>query len=95
MLKTEELINHKMYFDRQCNDLSPYTSCFLRPDVCYNVNGLTCDPSARYRTVGGTCNNLQNPKVGAQFSAYSRLVPADYHDCMIPNSSTIFFIILK
>lgn len=82
MLTTTELINHKMFFDRQCNDLSPYTSCFSRYDVCYDTTGLQCDASARYRTMGGTCNNLQNIKLGAQYSAYSRLLPAEYHDCL-------------
>ncbi|KAG4071508.1 hypothetical protein HA402_011662 [Bradysia odoriphaga] len=82
MLTTTELINHKMFFDRQCNDLSPYTNCFSRFDVCYDTVGLQCDINARYRTMGGTCNNLQNIKLGAQYSAYSRLLPPEYHDCL-------------
>lgn len=82
LLTTTESINHKMFFDRECNDLSSYTNCFLtRTDYCYNTIGLQCDSSSRYRTMGGTCNNPLNPKLGAQFSAYSRLIPADYHDC--------------
>lgn len=85
MLTTTELINHKMFFDRQCNDLSPYTSCFAKLDVCYDTTGLQCDVNARYRTMGGTCNNLQDIKRGAQYSAYSRLLPAEYHDCKCYN----------
>lgn len=81
MLRTTELINHKMFFDRECNDLSPYTNCFAPFDVCYDRTGLQCNANAQYRTMGGTCNNLQNPKLGAQYSAYSRLLPAEYHDC--------------
>lgn len=81
LLKTTEVINNNMI----CSDLSPYTSCFARSDVCYDTTGLTCDPSARYRTMGGTCNNLQNPKLGSQYSAYSRLLSADYNDCRFWN----------
>jgi len=82
LLDTEELINHKMFFDKECNDLSPYTNCFTRSDICYNTTGLVCDPNSRYRTQGATCNNLQNPRLGAQFSAYTSQLPPDYHDCL-------------
>ncbi|KAJ6633147.1 Peroxidase [Pseudolycoriella hygida] len=82
LLAATEAINHKMFFDRECNDLTPYTNCFTRLDVCYDTTGLRCDPNLRYRTMGGTCNNLVNPKLGAQFSAYSRLMAPDYHDCL-------------
>lgn len=89
-LTATETINHKMFFDRECNDLSPYTNCFTNSplDICYDKTGLLCDANARYRTLGGTCNNLpnprpglQNPKLGAQYSAYSRLIAPEYHDC--------------
>lgn len=85
LLTTTELINHKMFFDRACNDLTPYTSCFapFGLDVCYDKTGLQCSVSERYRRLGGTCNNLlnTNQKLGAQFSAYSRLIAPEYHDC--------------
>ncbi|GMR36562.1 hypothetical protein PMAYCL1PPCAC_06757, partial [Pristionchus mayeri] len=34
----------------------------------------------RYRTLDGSCNNLQNPLLGAAFTPYSRLLPAQYDD---------------
>ncbi|CAI2340685.1 unnamed protein product [Caenorhabditis sp. 36 PRJEB53466] len=34
----------------------------------------------KYRSMDGTCNNLQNPAKGAAFTAYSRLMPAAYDD---------------
>lgn len=83
-----------MFFDRECNDLTPYTNCFSRLDVCYNTTGLQCDQNARYRTLGGTCNNLLNPKLGAQYSAYSRLEAADYHDCWFYAFYLFVFIIV-
>lgn len=41
---------------------------------------LTCDPTARYRTIDGTCNNLRNPYWGTAFEQMDRLVPAVYED---------------
>ena len=43
---------------------------------------ITCDPNARFRTIDGTCNNLQNPSFGAAGDKFQRLVPADYGDCV-------------
>ncbi|GMT14395.1 hypothetical protein PFISCL1PPCAC_5692, partial [Pristionchus fissidentatus] len=34
----------------------------------------------RYRTFDGSCNNLQNPLLGAAFTPFSRLLPAQYDD---------------
>ncbi|UMM16464.1 hypothetical protein L5515_013465 [Caenorhabditis briggsae] len=34
----------------------------------------------KYRSMDGTCNNLQNPIKGAAFTAFSRLMPAAYDD---------------
>uniref|UniRef100_A0A8R1HQD5 peroxidase n=1 Tax=Caenorhabditis japonica TaxID=281687 RepID=A0A8R1HQD5_CAEJA len=34
----------------------------------------------KYRSMDGTCNNQQNPIKGAAFTAFSRLMPADYDD---------------
>ena len=41
---------------------------------------ITCDPNARFRTIDGTCNNLQNPSFGAAGDKFQRLAPADYGD---------------
>lgn len=34
----------------------------------------------RYRTINGYCNNLKNPKWGAQLTPYGRLIPANFDD---------------
>jgi hypothetical protein len=46
--------------------------CQLAPPVC--------DPSARYRTIDGSCNNLRNPTWGMTGSLFNRLIPAKYAD---------------
>ena len=40
----------------------------------------TCDPSAVFRTINGTCNNLRNPSFGAINTQFNRLITADYGD---------------
>lgn len=39
-----------------------------------------CDPTARFRTIDATCNNLENPDWGATFTAFRRVAPPDYGD---------------
>ena len=34
----------------------------------------------RFRTIDGTCNNLENPLLGAADTAFTRLIPAQYED---------------
>ena len=34
----------------------------------------------RFRTIDGTCNNLENPFLGAADTAFTRLIPAQYED---------------
>ncbi|XP_050059188.1 peroxidase-like isoform X3 [Aphis gossypii] len=41
---------------------------------------FTCYSSAKYRSMDGTCNNLQNPLWGSSFSPYIRLDKAYYAD---------------
>lgn len=40
-------------------------------DICFH---------RRYRTMDGTCNNLQNPTWGAANTAFNRLLPAIYEN---------------
>lgn len=41
---------------------------------------LPCDFQAPFRTLDGTCNNIQRPYLGATYSQYSRLVEPIYSD---------------
>uniref|UniRef100_A0A2M4ABL8 Putative peroxidase n=1 Tax=Anopheles triannulatus TaxID=58253 RepID=A0A2M4ABL8_9DIPT len=53
--------------------------CLVLYTITDNVQA-SCNPSSRYRTFDGTCNNLQNPSWGAANTAYGRLIAADYGD---------------
>lgn len=39
-----------------------------------------CDLATPYRSIDGTCNNVQNPYWGASFRAFDRILPAMYED---------------
>ncbi|XP_064108044.1 chorion peroxidase-like [Macrobrachium nipponense] len=38
-----------------------------------------CDPHDRYRTMDGSCNNLQDPLKGAAFRRFNRILWPEYH----------------
>ena len=48
--------------------------------ACSSGQEITCDPEAKYRSLDGTCNNLQNPKWGSALTAYTRLLFPQYVD---------------
>lgn len=52
------------------------------PSECYpeQRRPLACDGNGRFRTIDGTCNNLQNPYWGSSYTVFDRLVPAVYED---------------
>jgi hypothetical protein len=52
------------------------------PDFCRKEEmiPISCDRNSRYRSIDGTCNNLQNPYWGASFTVFDRLAPALYED---------------
>jgi len=41
---------------------------------------VTCDPDARYRTVNGSCNNLENPTWGAAMTPFYRHADPEFSD---------------
>jgi hypothetical protein len=43
-----------------------------------------------YRTPTGVCNNLLRPYDGSSQTAFARLKPAAYDDCML-NNQILFF----
>ena len=47
----------------------------------------TCDASYAYRSLDGTCNNLNNPQYGQANTIYQRLMgPATYADGNVNNN---------
>lgn len=45
-------------------------------------NDVNCNENARFRTIDGTCNNLERPLWGSVGDKFLRLEPADYGDCV-------------
>jgi len=41
---------------------------------------VTCNSTSKYRTIDGTCNNLENQLWGSTNTPYIRLGPAYYDD---------------
>lgn len=47
--------------------------------LCQEQN-ITCDPTNPYRSINGSCNNLQNINWGASFEPFDRIAPSAYED---------------
>lgn len=47
-------------------------------DAC--LHKVECDMSSPYRTIDGSCNNVEKPHWGMLASSYSRLLPPSYAD---------------
>ena len=67
LLTEDELA--KMYSESGCEEERMFNrSCFEIPTV------------NKYRTIDGTCNNLENPLQGASDTAFRRLIDSDYEN---------------
>lgn len=55
-------------------------------DVCtYIYKNITCNSDTeKYRSLDGSCNNLETPFWGRSNTAYRRLLKADYDDGKLP-----------
>ena len=65
LLKSDELA--RMWQESECSEVREEPNCFFP-----TVN--------QFRTIDGTCNNLENPLFGAAGTAFKRLIPAQYED---------------
>ena len=59
------------------SDISSNTSPSVAKECPWRVPP-TCDPDAEFRTIDGSCNNLEEPNWGQVGTPYQRLVNADY-----------------
>lgn len=48
------------------------------PQQC-QLPDINCDTNSKYRSVDGTCNNVENPHFGAADVPNARLLPPVYH----------------
>ncbi|CAH1100326.1 unnamed protein product [Psylliodes chrysocephalus] len=46
------------------------------------LENIVCNDSAKFRSIDGSCNNLNNPIWGTSYSVYDRLLPPKYGDSM-------------
>lgn len=52
---------------------------FFYSQTCFKTD-VVCYPNAKYRTIDGSCNNLQKPWLGMAGVPYSRKLPSRYRD---------------
>ena len=48
--------------------------------ACAAEQQADCNLNYKYRSIDGTCNNLENPKLGSVMTAYTRLLFPEYMD---------------
>lgn len=72
-----------MYFNFQANNPEVDFNEYVQPYNTYYekcATPVTCDVHSKYRTLNGSCNNLENKLWGSSGTPYIRLTPANYAD---------------
>ncbi|KAM0726439.1 Peroxidase [Formica fusca] len=49
-------------------------------ESCVTVYSVECDEMSKYRSIDGTCNNIENPTWGSAMTAYTRVLFSQYFD---------------
>ncbi|KAL0125815.1 hypothetical protein PUN28_004701 [Cardiocondyla obscurior] len=49
-------------------------------ESCAAVHSIECDEMSKYRSIDGTCNNIENPSWGSAMTAYTRVLFSQYFD---------------
>lgn len=67
------------------NDCARYISTVGLRDTplgksCAAVHSIECDEKSKYRSIDGTCNNIENPSWGSAMTAYTRVLFSQYFD---------------
>ncbi|XP_029047333.1 peroxidase-like isoform X2 [Osmia bicornis bicornis] len=48
--------------------------------ACSTSQTMVCNPRAKYRSIDGTCNNVENPSWGSAMTSYTRILFPQYFD---------------
>ncbi|XP_011136255.1 peroxidase isoform X3 [Harpegnathos saltator] len=48
--------------------------------ACSAVHSASCDENFKYRSIDGSCNNVENPSWGSAMTAYTRVLFSQYFD---------------
>lgn len=49
-------------------------------DKCMASHVTSCDSKMKYRSIDGSCNNIDNPSWGSAMTAYTRILFPQYFD---------------
>ncbi|XP_011256334.1 peroxidase isoform X2 [Camponotus floridanus] len=49
-------------------------------ESCAAMHNMECNEKLKYRSIDGTCNNIENPSWGSAMTAYSRVLFSQYFD---------------
>lgn len=49
-------------------------------ESCAAAHSVDCDETSKYRSIDGTCNNIENPSWGSAMTAYTRVLFSQYFD---------------
>lgn len=61
-------------------DLSGLDTVSAREDLCSRLYPSGCDAAQPYRSLDGSCNNVQRPSWGKALSCHNRIAPPVYQD---------------
>ncbi|XP_065302561.1 salivary peroxidase/catechol oxidase-like [Dermacentor albipictus] len=61
-------------------DLSELEAVSMRKALCGRLYPTECDPSDPYRSLDGSCNNIEHPSWGKALSCHARITPPVYPD---------------
>lgn len=76
---------HCRRFGLDKNDCARYISTFKLygtplAGACTALQHADCDPRSKYRSIDGSCNNVENPRWGSAMTAYTRILFPQYFD---------------
>ncbi|KAH9363393.1 hypothetical protein HPB48_019475 [Haemaphysalis longicornis] len=73
-------------------DLSGLDTVSAREDLCSRLYPSGCDAAQPYRSLDGSCNNVQRPSWGKALSCHNRIAPPVYQDGTCPSGAPLSFL---